>query len=211
MVNLKYPFQRVVDEFSDKFYDRQYGIETCRQTELDKMDISVEKAENARKYQATPYVQLKKIFQCLDQSFEKWSLMDVGAGKGRVLITAADCGASEVIGVDFSSELTDQAKRNISMFKKLNPNNKTKFKIIESDILDLELDKSTDVYFLFNPFDSVILQQFIEQLKYQGKKDAKIVVVNSIRLYLWQMSGYQIEKTFDHSNENFKAYLLSAI
>lgn len=208
MVNLKYPFQRIADEFSDKFYDRQYGIETCQQIEVEQLGISTQDAENARKYQATPYLQLLKIFKYISEKYPNWSLMDVGCGKGRVLAVAANHGANEVIGIDLSKELISNAEQNIKQLKV--ENSVTKFKLLPENVLDVEFDRETDFYFLFNPFDTVILQKFIEKYKLEARQDAQVIIVNSIRMYVWHNAGFKIEKKFEHSNSNFEAFILSS-
>jgi predicted RNA methylase len=45
------------------------------------------------------------------------SLIDVGSGKGRVMVAAAHYGFKNIIGVDFAKELCAAAERNINKIK----------------------------------------------------------------------------------------------
>ena len=55
--------------------------------------------------------------------------IDIGSGKGRVLLIAAEFGIKEVRGIEFSPVLCEIAKKNISIYKE-KTKSKTAFKII---------------------------------------------------------------------------------
>jgi hypothetical protein len=86
------------------------------------------------------------------------------AGKGRLLLIASQYNFKRVVGVEFSHELCETARRNIAIYKN-KIRTKVDFEVIETDVIDYKVKDDENVFFLFNPFDGVVLTAFLNHLE----------------------------------------------
>lgn len=123
---------------------------------------------NRGAHDSTPtfYFVLEKLFGQF--SFNSRShLLDVGCGTGRVLAHFLRAGCpGTATGIELDPELAAAASSWAAYHENL--------AVIEGSVLDLDLSPFTDFY-LFNPFDQGILQQFIEQLELQVDHPCTVV------------------------------------
>ena len=79
------------------------------------------------RYLARPYIRKKRLAWAFDV-FKRQ-----GSGKGRVLLIAAQTGSQRIIGVEFSGELCEIARKNVKTFLRqtqINP----QIEVIESGV-----------------------------------------------------------------------------
>lgn len=154
-------FQIPIVEF---FFDFIYRTDTRREENLDDLTIGSDNKERGVRYEPTKVLPLRKLFNYLRLRIpDDRILVDFGCGKGRVLLIASDFGFKEVRGVEFAHELCEIAKNNCAVYK--HPTAiRTEFKIIESDVVDYIINPDENVFFMFNPFDEVILSKIINNI-----------------------------------------------
>lgn len=154
--------------------ENKYGIHTFRDAELENYTIKKGDTTKSSRYEAVNYFILEKLLENFRKSFpEEKKIFDAGCGKGRVLVTAAHYGFTNLTGVDLAKELCEEAERNLQ-------NTKTKFpgieyKIIWDDILNYEISNDENVFFLFNPFNREILEKFVAGIEGSVKKFPRMV------------------------------------
>jgi SAM-dependent methyltransferase len=99
--------------------------------------------------------------------------VDLGCGKGRVLLIASQFCFREVRGVEFAQELCEIAKDNCAVYKSKTGVG-TEFRIIESDVVDYIIKTNEIVFYMFNPFDdkvlTVVLNNIARSLKIKPRK-----------------------------------------
>ncbi len=181
-------FLIVLSMVGDLYFDRKYKTDTCSWVTLDEMNIVGNSKEHAELYQATRVVQLRKLFRKLKIPKGK-VFVDLGCGKGRVLLIASEFDFSEARGIEFSSILSEIAQKNATLYK-TKTKTKTKFSIIHSDVIDYDFSDDEEVIFLFNPFDDYILQRVIQKLKDSLKRRNRKVLI----IYRNAVFGEIIEK-----------------
>lgn len=122
--------------------------------------------EGAHDPTPTPYFILDELFRHYSFS-ENSHLLDVGCGMGRVLAYFVREGfPGRATGVELDPLLASTA----SSWASRHPN----LRVLCASALDLDLSPYTDFY-LFNPFDPGILQQFIEALERQVARPCTLV------------------------------------
>lgn len=146
----------------DLYYDIIYGYDTYSWVPVDKLDVEEVQKEHAVIYQATRVIPLRKLFKKLKIPKE-YSFVDIGCGKGRVLLIAAEYGFKKIKGIEFSSNLTSIAEKNISKYKTITKSN-TNFDVVTIDAAEYKFNDIEDVFFLFNPFDEVILKKVLDNI-----------------------------------------------
>jgi cyclopropane fatty-acyl-phospholipid synthase-like methyltransferase len=101
----------------DIAFDLRYGTDTIRCTEMNTLAFQSENKKLATLYQASEPQPLRSIMRKLDLPKDS-SFVDLGSGKGRVLLIAAQFGFQRVIGVEFSRELCEIARERKSLHPK---------------------------------------------------------------------------------------------
>ena len=165
----------------DRCFDLKYGIETSAHVHLENLDFNDEQKEQSYWYEGTYVVQLRKLFNHLQIPKEK-IFIDIGSGKGRVLLIAAEYGFKKINGLELSSKLCEIAKKNVSIFMR-KKSFSSDIEIINDNALHYNFTDKEDIIFLYSPFGEQILEQLIVNLKNslkQSKRSIKIIYVNPI-------------------------------
>jgi len=157
----------------DLYYDVKYRYDTYSWVPVDKLDVKEEQKEHAVIYQATRVIPLRRLFKKLNIPKE-YSFVDIGCGKGRVLLIAAEYGFKNIKGIEFSSNLTTIADKNILKYKTKTKSN-TNFDVITIDAAEYKFNEIENVFFLFNPFDEVILKKVLDNIHESLKQHTRRV------------------------------------
>ena len=148
----------------DYLFDIKYGVDTFSRIELKKLTINTENKNKGSEYQPSRVEPLRSLFLKIKPFIKDDSvLVDLGCGKGRVLLVASEFGLNKVKGVEFATELCKIANINARIFK-TKTGVKTEFEIIESDASKYEINSKDDIFFLFNPFDDSILIEVLQNI-----------------------------------------------
>lgn len=91
------------------------------------------------------------------------TFVDLGCGKGRVLMIASQFGFQRIVGVEFCAQLCRRARENVELFRRRYPSY-SPIEIIESDVTHYEFRGDEIIFFLYNPFTSVVLAQLLENI-----------------------------------------------
>jgi hypothetical protein len=112
-------------------------------------------------YRPSPYFVFEWALSAIDDDLSRLSFVDYGAGKGRVLLLAAQHPFAAVGGIEFAEELHDNAAMNIAQF----PRSRMKCRTVEcalDDAVNIGAVDGDAVHYFFNPFAPEV---FAEVLK----------------------------------------------
>lgn len=155
----------VIDDY---VFDYRYKLETRAEVAINDLDISQEDKQHADKYKPTRARYFRKIMEKLDLP-RNGVFVDVGCGKGRILLLAAEQGFDQVVGLEISPGLCQIAERNVATFKEAKPKTGS-IKVVCTNILDYQMDGSETVFFLYSPFGYSVTERFLEMIR-QSLKD----------------------------------------
>jgi SAM-dependent methyltransferase len=162
---------------SDPWFDKKYGTETQTEIELNYLTINSVNIKNGERYQATKVIFLKKLLNHIKPIIpDSPVLVDLGCGKGRVLLVASEFGFREVRGVEFAHELCVTAKDNIVTYKTRKKTD-TVFRVIESDAALYKILKDENVFFIFNSFDDLIMTQVLQNIATSIQENMRKVII----------------------------------
>lgn len=168
--NLKYYTEelfsgRLLQSASKSKFDNEFGTDTDGIRPVGSLDIALsENSAHAFSYEASPYHVITEIFQKLSNiAHTRFSFIDFGAGKGRVLFIASLLPFKAVIGIEFSPELCEIAKSNIA---KIPPSEcaAASIECVQADAMKYRLPGDPLVCYFHNPFDQVIMEAVIGRL-----------------------------------------------
>lgn len=160
--------QSALSVYDDYVFDKRYQLDTRSEVAIDDLDISQEDKQHADKYKPTRARYFRKIMEKVDLPRDG-VFVDVGCGKGRILLLAAEQGFNQVVGLEISPALCQIAERNVETFKEARPKTGS-IKVVCTNILDYQMDGSETVFFLYSPFGCSVTEQFLEMIR-QSLKD----------------------------------------
>lgn len=173
----------------DLYFDNKYGTNTTRPIRLRDLTIKSCNKKKGVNYQATRVKPLRVLFNKIQLMIPPDSrFVDLGCGKGRALLIASQFGFNEAVGVEFSSELCTIANNNCDVYK-AKTSTDTKFKIIESDVVDYRIKKNDNIFFMYNPFKEVVLGKVLNNITSSLKKFNRPALI----IYCNPKYGYLIE------------------
>ena len=141
----------------------------------------------AEKYGPIDPTLLTKTLANLSSDWSNATFVDLGCGKGRALIIAAEAGFAEVIGVELSAKLAKSAIANIQRMKLGN------VQVVEGDALEFKFDRPDTLLFMYNPFGPAILSQVIAKIGTAPRRPQYIVYANPLYGDLFdELQGYEL-------------------
>lgn len=143
----------------DYTFDFWYGTETMNWVALEDLGAN---GEHAVSYRATKAGPLRKLIRKLDLPRD-CAFVDLGSGKGRTLLIAAQLGFEKVVGVEFSPRLCAIARKNVDILRR-QIRITSYIEVINEDVARFKLTPERSVYYAYNPFDETVLASFVANL-----------------------------------------------
>lgn len=163
-------------------------------------------AENpgAHIYQPSSSVIFGKAVQQLGIAPQGLHLLDVGCGKGRVMVLAAEVGFARVTGIDLDPALCATAMDNIYRVKDRYPN--TKFDVVEADAVAFGVSDDVDVAYLFNPFDRDIVKQWLDNVIQGRQRPLHIIYMHPVHKDV--MTQAALHTLYDDPSGEFSIFIV---
>ncbi|MBV9202261.1 MAG: class I SAM-dependent methyltransferase [Alphaproteobacteria bacterium] len=165
-------------------FDSKYGVDTQMPVALADLETNAPGARFANRYQGTPIAFLHRLIRRLEINRERFTFIDLGSGKGRVLLIAGQYPFKAVIGVEFSKTLHDIALRNIGKFRSAGAS-RTDLTSINMDAEEFDFSRFTDkLVFCYNSFGAGLMIRVLDNLEISTKGPGETVFA-----YLGAMPG----------------------
>lgn len=144
-------------------FDRQYGTETTNPVAAADLHGVGEHGDQAVFYWPTDAASFHRMMQAVAPAIAGSTFVDIGCGKGRVLLMAADYPFARIVGVDFSARLCEVAERNVQLFRAHRPDT-VPIDVVCADATTYELPEGPLVVYLFDPFGADVMGRFAEHV-----------------------------------------------
>ena len=120
-------------------------------------------------YDAAPWSAVRRTLKNLNLDFSQFSFIDMGCGKGRMVIAASGFPFASVIGVEFSPALCRIAERNLATYRYLRRRSRC-LRIVECDATEFTIPNTPCVFFFYNPFSFELFNVVIKNItsSYRG-------------------------------------------
>jgi SAM-dependent methyltransferase len=96
-------------------------------------------------------------------SIEDYTFVDLGCGKGRVLMMAFEYPFRAIVGVELNAKLAWVARRNLRKWMR-SPRASRVVSVVEGDVLRLPIPDGPVVLFLFNSFEAEMVKRLLDRL-----------------------------------------------
>lgn len=181
--------------------ERKYKLHTTGYDELNELKKQGIDITHASMYMPANYYMLEKLLQELRSKPNNDCLLDIGCGKGRVLIIAAHWGFSKLYGVELSPSFCEVTKANIAVQQKSLP--EVAFRIIQQNASNFIIPDEVSTIFLYNPFDAVIMKHVVEHITDSLQRKPRtlyIAYMNPLEKNLFLAAGFK--EIFHHKKLN---------
>jgi hypothetical protein len=95
---------------------------------------------------------------------EDYTFIDVGCGKGRMLLIASELPFRQVIGVELNGELASIAARNVEIWRETH-RALAPIQVLQQDATEIVRPAGKCVFYLYNPFGPEVLQKLLAHLE----------------------------------------------
>ena len=148
----------------DRRYEADERVSTHGYVTEENLDpVGGASTAGSRGYLPTPRLVIKWILEGLNKDYSKYSFVDFGSGRGRVLMSASEYDFRSVLGIEFSQDLHQQAVENIENY----PTRNQKCRDIRSICVDAatyELPDEDMIAYFFNPFWEELMEKVVSNI-----------------------------------------------
>ena len=143
-------------------FDRRFGVDTTGYIEPQDLGTAEASPEETGGYEPTPRAAFARIVKSLGLDYSRYTFVDMGSGKGAVLLYAAGFPFKQIIGVEFSPALHAIAERNIESYRGTRV---CAIKNLRMNATDFEPPAGPTVFFFFNPFKGRTLETVCNKIE----------------------------------------------
>lgn len=165
-------------------FDLKYGTDTSEAVPLWKFRIDSPSARFGAGYQTISEQALIDAISFLRDDPKVLTFIDLGCGKGRALLVAANLGFKQIIGVEFVHELAEVAKRNLAKVRIADA------VVVETDAATYRFPDSDLVVYLYNPFSEEVVHMVLANLRESLPKKLYVIYANPLCASLFDTSGF---------------------
>ena len=178
-------------------FDKKYGTDTKSLVPPEEANLPDEYTADAVIYIPTALATVKHVFRNLPIKYEEFELIDLGAGKGRLVLLASDYPFARIRGIELSPLLSGIATDNVKKYMQ-NPPRSLRCKRVEiqcANAVDFSIPDSNIVFFLYNPFKGSVFEQCMDHIHRcaakQPTREIYLAYVNPWPCEHWlRQSGY---------------------
>lgn len=144
-------------------WDLMHGVDTCGAIPITSLDFESEHKLPGVEYQSHHPAVTRLDLSALPIRYEDYKFVDIGCGKGRVLLIAAEFPFQKIVGLEFAPALSEIARRNLRQYRGA-PRRCTNIEVVTGDALDYELGCEAQVLYFYSPFTPDILDRFVDKI-----------------------------------------------
>lgn len=173
-------------------FDHLFGLDTAEVVPVEQLDYDT---AHSFEYDPTPSTEFGLVLSALRVDLRPYVFIDIGSGKGRVLLMASEFPFARVVGVELSAALHAVAEQNIATYRAHGRG----LGVIESiclDAMNFEFPPDPLVLYLFNPFDVSFIGQMLRRLRDSLRRKPRDVIIiyrNPKYRHLFEESGFLVE------------------
>jgi SAM-dependent methyltransferase len=164
----------------DLAFDREHGVETAGIIRLDELPFESGNKLHGIRYEPITPEAFHGVLYRIDLGDRDLTFVDLGSGKGRAVLLASLYPFRRVIGVEFSPELTEVARRNVQRFRH-SGQRCSEIELLCVDAADYEFPTDPLLVYSYNSFERPLMQRVLAKLGASGathKRRLLLVTVN---------------------------------
>lgn len=157
-------------------FDRRFSVETAGRIPKYRFANSNPNWLHGVDYLPVPAGEFNQLLSEILIEYERFTLVDLGAGKGRAVILAARYPFRKIIGVEYAAELIQTAQRNLSTYR----GPKLLCRDIQFECMDaarFTLPSGPLLIYLYNPFEGPVMKAVVETVRRSLEENPREIAV----------------------------------
>lgn len=145
-------------------FDLVHGTDTNTSVAVGDLDGLGANQGSAELYWPVRPATFRSIMDAIGRDLHEFCFVDLGSGKGRALLLAADYPFCRLIGVEFSPKLCEIARANLGVFASQGRMEAQRAEVLCADACTFAFPNEPLLVFLFDPFGPDVLKPVITNL-----------------------------------------------
>ncbi len=156
-------------------FDRRYGTDTSGTVAIEELTSTPSLQAHGLFYAGSQPSVARAGLNALPR-VDGFTFVDVGCGKGRIVLLATEYPFARIIGVDISNDVLDIARRNAEIVRRREPWRRA-VEFIQADATTFEFPGGDLVVYMYHPFDAALMEKFVAHLE-------RTIAQQSCRVYV---------------------------
>ena len=154
--SLRYSAMRAIDLTQERVFDWFHGVDTS--------GVALPTVAGGQGYKGSLPHLVRKVLRGIEASYEDYTLVDLGSGKGRTLLIASEFPFRRIIGIEADPSLNAIAEHNFASYR----TDRQKCRNLISlcgDVRDFVFPAEPLLVYLFNPFTETVIADVLENIQ----------------------------------------------
>lgn len=144
-------------------FDVRYGTETSGTVAIERLTSSALLQEHGVFYAGSQPSIVRAGLTALPP-VNGFTFVDIGCGKGRVVLVASEFPFARIVGVDMSNDLLEVARRNVAAVRRREPA-RPPIEFVQADATTFDFPPGDLVVYMYHPFDAPLMAKVVVQLE----------------------------------------------
>lgn len=161
---VKKTFQMFGEALVDEYYNHKCGLDVSGFYDPADCSESLPNKGHANYYQPVRYRPFFRLFKHYN-IVPRGRFVDIGAGKGKAMVLAAQVGYQDLLGIELFDDLTQVARKNLEKFKQSEPRyGDLQVELKTMDATDYVFDQKDQFIFMNDPFSDEPMQKLVDNI-----------------------------------------------
>lgn len=172
-------------------FDHRHGVDTAGVIPQADLDVDGPHWVHGSAYVATSPIDFADVLAPFALDIANTSFIDLGCGKGRVLLMAGALPFRRVVGVEYSEALSAVARDNLVRYR--GPKATAHIEVVTGDASLYAYPDGDLVVYLYHPFDEIVMQKVIDALAHRQRHAPRRLLVlyfKPVHAVLWQQAAF---------------------
>jgi SAM-dependent methyltransferase len=171
-------WQRIpIEEEANRAFDRRHGTDTADEIGLVETGVSGEQARAGNGvYRPLWEGAFHDALRTVGVAFDDYSFVDLGCGKGKLLMLASAYPFARIVGVEYSPGLLAIAQRNLTVFRTAEQKCH-QLEAVLGDARHWRLPPGPVLVLIFNSFDPATTREVMRGIDAEAKRDEPLFVL----------------------------------
>jgi len=159
-----------------KAFDQRFHVDTATVVSRNDLDVDEAGKKSGNRYEATPRSLFLRMIRSIAIDHPRFTFVDIGSGKGAVLLYASHFPFKRIIGVEFSHRLSEIADKNILNYR----NSDMQCKDLVTVCIDAtayRLPKDALVLYFANPFKEEMMSRMVANIECSFKEQPREMIL----------------------------------
>jgi hypothetical protein len=163
-------------QYLDRSFDRRFGTDTADIIQLKDLRIERGSTTLGNWYEPVSENVFLQIMRHVAVDPRRYTCVDLGSGKGRGLVIAAEHGFPRVIGVEFARDLHETALRNIAVYE-ARVGRPSHVEAVCMDAQEWPVPDGNLFFFLYSPFTGSVMERVVRNIRDAYRASPRPIVI----------------------------------